>query len=331
MRAARRQRIRRQSGYALLIILLLFALLALTLAQAAPGWITAIQRQREQTAIDYARQYCMGIRRYYHKFGTYPPNLDRLQATNDVHYLRRAWPDPLAKNGKWYFIHPGDLIAPKVKGVPGENGAPGGPIPAGNPLGGSQTGSSFGFGSGNTGVPAAGGSPFGALGSSQASPSNPGASPFPGAATSATGAARVAFGLPPIKGGAIDGIEVLTGYRLRKQDTTFSSIGGGPIIGVAILNHQPAVHEFNGKDLPDQWLFIYDPAADRSLGGAAPQGPVAPGASTPNGTNNPFGGSSGSPFGSPANNPLGGPSPSPNPGGAGPAPNPGGTGGTGPG
>ncbi|MGH9489892.1 MAG: hypothetical protein ACRD17_05235, partial [Terriglobales bacterium] len=53
----------RQDGYALLIILLLASLLALTLAEAAPGWITAIQRRREQTAIDYARQYVMGIRR----------------------------------------------------------------------------------------------------------------------------------------------------------------------------------------------------------------------------------------------------------------------------
>lgn len=303
----------RQSGYALLIILLLFALLALTLAEAAPGWITAIQRQREQTAIDYARQYCMGIRRYYHKFGTYPPNLDRLQATNDVHYLRRAWPDPLAKNGKWYFIHPGDLIAPKVQGVPGQNSMPGGPGTAGMPAGGPATALfSTGFGPQNAFGPAAATGATGAM---------PGLASAASGLAPAPGAALAAFGLPPMRSGAIDGIEVLTGYRLRPQDTTFASIGGGPIIGVAILSKKPAVHEFNGKDLPDQWLFIYDPAADRSLGGAAPQGPVAPGASTPGGANSPFGAPSSSPFGSPANNPLGGPSPTPNPGGnGGPSP-----------
>lgn len=307
----------RQDGYALLIILLLASLLALTLAEAAPGWITAIQRRREQTAIDYARQYVMGIRRYYHKFGAYPPNLDRLEQTNGVYYLRRAWPDPLVKNGKWYFIHPGDLIAPKVKGVPGEGGAPAGPGGAGTAFG-SQLAGIGAQGSGLLGG-------LGSLGSPTGVVPQTGISPVSGTGPGGlTGAAGAAFSVPQVRGGPIDGVEVLTGYRLRKQDSGFtgasSQIGGGPIIGVAIPCNKPAVHEFNGKDRPDQWLFIYDPAADRSIGGAMPQGPVAPNAIP--GNNGTFGNPSPTP--APSGPAGGGPA-----GGGGSGPNTGGLGGPG--
>lgn len=299
LRHGKRPRPAAESGYALLIILLLASLLALTLAEAAPGWITAIRRQREQTAIDYARQYVMGIRRYYHKFGAYPPNLDRLEQTNGVYYLRRDWPDPLVKNGKWYFIHPGDLIAPKVKGVPGEGGTAAGPGGAGTAFGGQLAG----IGEQGSGL-------LGGLGS-QGSPT--GVAPQTGGLT---GAAAAGFSVPQVQGGPIDGIEVLTGYRLRKQDSEFtgasSQIGGGPIIGVAIPSNKPAVHEFNGKNRPDQWLFVYDPAADRSVGGAMPQGPVAPNASP------------GSPIPAPGGPTGGGPA-----GGGGLGPNTGGPGGPG--
>lgn len=304
-----------ERGYALLIILLLFSLLALTLAEAAPGWITAIQRQREQTAIDYARQYVMGIRRYYHKFGSYPPNLDRLEQTNDVHYLRRAWPDPLVKSGKWYFIHPGDLIAPKVKGVPGEGGALGG---TGTTFGGQQSG----IGGQNSGLPGA----FGNQGPAAGIMPQAGMNSLTGTPAGGLAGAAAAFSLPQLHGGSIDGIEVLTGYRLRKQDSGFAGvgaqIGGGPIIGVAIPSNKPAVHEFNGKDRPDDWLFVYDPAADRTVGGAMPQGPVPPSPGT--------GGPSGNPSPTPTpGGPAGGPTGGSPTGGGGLGPTGGGQGGPG--
>lgn len=338
---------RRQDGYALLIILLMAALLAIGLTAAAPGWITAIQRQREQAAIDYARQYVMGIRRYYQKFGTYPPNLARLKETNGVHYLRRAWKDPLVKSGKWYFIHPDDLIAPKVKGVPGQPTS----ADSSSPLGATSSsstpvapgaagatgapGAAGGFGSpgsasGGIGMPGIGGTGGAAGGMaggmSSVLPQMPGAG-----ATSPTGSPTSAlpttgtrtptamnFGLPLVQGGSIRGIEVITGYRLRKQGGSFGNIGGGPIIGVAIPSNKPAVHEFNGEDRPDHWLFIYEPAADRSLGGGTPNAPVAPGSGLPGQTGIPGSGANPSPFGSPSGSPTGTPT-----GGA--------TGGTGPG
>ncbi len=306
---------RRQNGYALLIILLLVSLLAISLAAAAPGWLTALKRRREQAAIDYARQYVMGIRRYYHKFGAYPPNLDRLKETNGVYYLRRAWPDPLVKSGKWYLIHPGDLIAPKVQGAPG--GAPG--AASSSAASGATGEAPFGAPGGPGTTPGMAGA-MGAAGLAgilpQAVPGGP-QTAFGTSPTAATGApGTMGFTLPQVQGGSIRGIEVITGYRLRKQSDSFSSVGAGPIIGVAIPSDQPAVHEFNGKDRPDQWLFLYLPTADHSLGGAAPQGPVAPGAGVPGQNNSPFGSPSPSPTGSPTGGPPGGPGVGPNGGGA---------------
>lgn len=44
-----------------------------------------------------------------------------------------------------------------------------------------------------------------------------------------------------------------------------SGVGAGPIIGVASLSKQPAIHAFNGFDVPDHWQFVYNYATDPSL------------------------------------------------------------------
>ncbi len=53
-----------------------------------------------------------------------------------------------------------------------------------------------------------------------------------------------------------------------------NGIGSGPIIGVASLAKQPAVHAFNGFDAPNHWQFVYnyatDPSLRRGLPGAVP-------------------------------------------------------------
>lgn len=259
-----------EAGYALLVVLLLFSLLAIGLAAAAPAWTTALKREREQAEIDYARQYVMGIRRYYHKFGTYPPDLDRLEETNDVHYLRRAWPDPLSKNGKWRFLHTGDVETPMSRaeaaqiagGLGGGSpfpggGGPGGAAPSGGlaPLSPSQlaTGSLSGAG----------------LVGGLATP-NAGAPP---AAAGGLGLPTLNFGgpngaLPPLDGDVV-GYFVLTPAAADR--TADEEVIGSPIIGVASYNNQPAVHAFQGQSKPSDWLFVYDPQADRGgLAGAMP-------------------------------------------------------------
>lgn len=303
-RAARSPLQRRQAGYALLVILLLFSLLALALATAVPAWTTAIKREREQASIDYAREYVMGIRRYYHKFGTYPPDLDRLKETDNVHYLRHAWQDPLAKDGKWRFVHPGDVEIPRPPGSPQGTGledlmqpaSPAPPSPSGqgfpsqafpSPIPGMASGATSGL-SGMSGIGAQGGALGGGVGGQTMS----------GVATISAANSRgmlpsVNLGpLPPADGDVV-GYFVLTPAAAQRTGDTF----GAPIIGVVSRDAKPSVHEFNGKDKPSDWLFVYDPAADRrGMGGAAalpapPQNPL--GGLSPSPPTTPPGGSPG--------------------------------------
>lgn len=282
-RAARSPLRRRQAGYALLVILLLFSLLALAIAAAVPAWTTAIKREREQASIDYAREYVMGIRRYYHKFGAYPPDLDRLEETDNIHYLRHAWRDPLAKDGKWRFVHPGDVEIPRPPGSPQGTGLedlmqPATPAPA-SPAGQGSSSPVPGMTSSVTsylsGMPEIGGPLRGGLGGASGGSTLPGASPI-SVANSRGMLPSVNLGPMPPADGDVVGYFVLTPAAAQRTGDTF----GAPIIGIVSRDTKLAVHEFNGKDKPSDWLFVYDPAADRrALGGAAalpapPQNPL---------------------------------------------------------
>jgi len=321
-----------QAGYALLVILLLFSLLALAIAAAVPSWTTEIRREREQTEIDYAREYVMGIRRYYHKFGTYPPNLDQLEETDNQHYLRRAWPDPLSKDGKWRFVHPGDIEVPRPPGAQQGTGledlmqpnAPGGNAPAApaapgggfgqNPIGGGMGGAmpgavpgampgvgggaAGGLGGGVAGLfsgspgsgmsggitPGAGGGAAGPFGGGPSSgmsggitPGGPGAGGVPVGGAGGIGLPPLALGaLPPLDGDVV-GYFIFTPAAAKRT----GELIGAPIIGVASRNDKPAVHAFRGQDRPSDWVFVYDPAADRRGMGGAGVMPPQPGSPMP--------------------------------------------------
>lgn len=322
-----------QAGYALLVILLLFSLLALAIAAAVPSWTTEIRRQREQTEIDYAREYVMGIRRYYHKFGTYPPNLERLEETDNQHYLRRAWPDPLSKDGKWRFVHPGDIEVPRPPGAQQGTGledlmqpnAPGGNAPAApaapgggfgqNSIGGAMGGAVGGAMGGA--MPGAGGGPTGGVGGGAAgvfgggpgsgmggritpgaggggaaglfgggpgsgvgggiTPGMPGTGGVPVGGAGGIGLPPLALGaLPPLDGDVV-GYFILTPAAAKRTD----EVMGAPIIGVASRNDKPAVHAFRKQDRASDWVFVYDPAADRRGMGGAGIMPPQPGSPMP--------------------------------------------------
>jgi hypothetical protein len=66
------------------------------------------QRQREDEMMWRGNQYVRAIKLYYRKAGHYPQNLDDLEkGIANVHFLRRAYKDPMNKNedGKWRFIY----------------------------------------------------------------------------------------------------------------------------------------------------------------------------------------------------------------------------------
>src|SRR5438270_1030190 len=91
----------RQGGYVLLAILFALTVLIVGLAIAAPRTVTALRRTKEDELIRRGQQYALGIRRFYKKFGRYPSNLDQLENTNNIRFVRRRYLDPLTGKDDW--------------------------------------------------------------------------------------------------------------------------------------------------------------------------------------------------------------------------------------
>lgn len=112
---------RRESGYALLIVVLMAALLLVALSAAVPRLLTQGQREKEEEMIFRGEQYRQAIGRFYRKFGRFPNSIDELLHTNDRGFLRREFPDPMTPDGKWRLIRvgpSGELIGAVTHSLP---------------------------------------------------------------------------------------------------------------------------------------------------------------------------------------------------------------------
>jgi hypothetical protein len=89
--AARRQ----ESGFAMLLVFVLAAAIAITLFIEVPRIAFESQRAREQMTIDRALQYQRAIQLFYRKYRLYPQTLDDLETTRNIRFLRHRYLDPL--------------------------------------------------------------------------------------------------------------------------------------------------------------------------------------------------------------------------------------------
>src|SRR5579863_3363832 len=111
-----------ESGYALLLIFAMAAVMALMLYVALPRVAFEKQRDREQLLIEHGEQYKRAIQLYFRKFKNYPPTIEALENTNNVRFLRRRYTDPLTGKDEWRLIHVGpggvftDSLTNKPKG-----------------------------------------------------------------------------------------------------------------------------------------------------------------------------------------------------------------------
>ncbi len=95
---------KREKGYALLLVVFLAAILMLSLAVAVPPALHEGTREREEELIFRGEQYQRAIGLFYKKYGRYPNTVDELLRTNDLGFLRKEFPDPMTKDGKWRII-----------------------------------------------------------------------------------------------------------------------------------------------------------------------------------------------------------------------------------
>ena len=94
-----------EGGYVLLVLLLFSTLLFISLGAAIPNTLRMGQREREEELFFRGRQYMRAIDFYFRQFGRYPATVDELLKTDNMRFLRRAYKDPMTRNGEWRFIH----------------------------------------------------------------------------------------------------------------------------------------------------------------------------------------------------------------------------------
>jgi hypothetical protein len=218
------------------------------LAIASLAWIQKvdfeIKRDREEELIHRGVQYSRALRHYVKKFGHYPARIEDLESTNNVHYLRKRYKDPIT--GKDFkFLRMNDIQS------------------SFNP------GAASGIAPGNPGSPIQGGAP-GALNiSNNVGQSGPGPSSNPGGPQDPTqsGAGDNSDTDQSAQNGsgqtnAPQGPGGL-GNQAGSTNGNGQSFGGLPIVGVASTSKNKSIREFNKKDHYNQWQFIYDPSTDR--------------------------------------------------------------------
>ena len=238
----------RESGYVLLSLLLVIALMIIVAAAIVPSISFDIKRDREDEMIHRGVQYSRAIRAYYKKFGRYPMKIEDLESANNLRFLRKRYKDPITGQD-FKLLHFGDvkltfsggMIGGTIPGAGPMNGAPGMNPTTGN-FGQTST-----FGAGNAAygtnqTTAVGLNPQGANNSGSSADST-------GSTPSSTNSDGQSDSSNPQSSG---------GDQLSK--TTF---GGGPIVGVVSSSKKDTIREFNHKKKYNEWQFIYDPGTDR--------------------------------------------------------------------
>jgi type II secretory pathway pseudopilin PulG len=93
-----------ESGFVLLAVLFLVAILMIGLTIAIPQITKSIQRDKEQELIHRGEQYKRAIKLYYKKYGAYPTSIDQLMNTNQIRFLRKRYTDPITGKDDWKLV-----------------------------------------------------------------------------------------------------------------------------------------------------------------------------------------------------------------------------------
>ena len=265
----------------LLAVLFMMAIMIITALAVAPSFVMQAKRDREEEMIHRGTEYARAIKKYYKKFGRYPANLEQLDNTNQIRFLRRRYKDPLTKDGDWKLLHYGDIALllganAGITGVAGQQVGPLGVSPNAT-LGTTSTGGATDQ-TANTALGAAQQllqqqQQSGVAGSqSQPNPQQTGGtSPFSSGPGSPQG--QSGFSLGPGVGqnsSSASGPNQTATGQTSSNNTIFGNtgvggqtFGGGAIVGVASKSKETTIRIFNKKKTYDEWVFIYNPMMDQ--------------------------------------------------------------------
>ena len=95
----------RESGFAMLLVFVMAATVAIMLYVEIPSVLFESQRAKEELLIERGEQYRRGIQLYVRKNKRFPPTLDDLDRSGTVRYIRRRYDDPMTGKKEWRIVH----------------------------------------------------------------------------------------------------------------------------------------------------------------------------------------------------------------------------------
>ncbi|MBV8819396.1 MAG: hypothetical protein JO022_13640, partial [Acidobacteriaceae bacterium] len=96
-----------ERGYAVLMVFVLSACIAITLYNEIPRVAFEAQRGREQLLVDRGDQYKRAIQIFVRKNKRYPASIDELESYQNVRSLRHRYKDPMTGKDEWRLVHVG--------------------------------------------------------------------------------------------------------------------------------------------------------------------------------------------------------------------------------
>ena len=96
-----------ESGFALLLVFMMSAVIAITLYMEVPRVSFESQRAKEQLLIERGEQYKRAIQLFVKKMSRYPGTIEELEKTNNLRFLRKRFVDPMTGKSEWRLIHVG--------------------------------------------------------------------------------------------------------------------------------------------------------------------------------------------------------------------------------
>jgi type II secretory pathway pseudopilin PulG len=236
---------RGEEGFLLVAVVVMCALVLIALSVAAPVIAKDLRRDKEVESMHRMQQYVRAIQLYQRacKCKSYPANMDALEKSTTVRFLRKKYVDPLTGHSDWRLIHTPQTT---VKGFFGQelSGLSGG------------LGAAAGLASSTGAAPTPSTSTTSTIGQTSAL-----ASGFQGASTTTTTGG--ATGSP----GATD-----------SSAGMFGDSSGGVIYGVGTAKTGDSILTPNQQTTYQTWEFWYDPRIEllkanvNILGGGGPAG-----------------------------------------------------------
>jgi len=96
-----------ESGYVLLLVFAMAAIVAVMLYMEMPRVAFEAQRDKEQLLMDRGHEYVRAVTLFVRKNNRFPGSIDDLEKANNMRFLRRRYVDPMTGKADWRLLHAG--------------------------------------------------------------------------------------------------------------------------------------------------------------------------------------------------------------------------------